>query len=106
MKRLLLSLLSLASLPVAALGGTLEVGESRTVEGKIAAVDVAHRSVVLEVPTPKGDWTVGVTLEDGVAPQSGGRSLAVDDLSPGAQARLRYVRRDGRLVGLALTVLP
>ena len=105
MKRLLFSLLLSAALPLAALGGTLEVGESRTVEGKIAAVDVAHRSVVLEVPTPKGDWTVGVVLDDGVEPRAGGRSVTLGDLTPGAKARLRYVRRDGRLVGLELTVL-
>ena len=81
---------------------TLEVDQTRTAEGAVSAVDLAHRAVVIEVPTPKGDLTVGVTLEDKVVPRTGDTPVALDDVRIGEKARLKYMRRDGRLVGLDL----
>lgn len=83
---------------------TLAAGEVRTAEGPVAAVDVAHRAVVIEVPTPKGDLTVGVTLEDGVVPRASAAEVPLDQVRVGEKARLKYVRRDGRLVGLELEI--
>ncbi|GAB6064793.1 hypothetical protein [Deferrisoma palaeochoriense] len=88
----------------AAWAATIQPGEIRVVEGRIAAVDVAYRSVVLEVPTPKGDLTVGVTLDEGVTPRLDGQPLSLESLQPGETARLKYTRRDDRLVGLDLVV--
>ncbi|RMG92362.1 MAG: hypothetical protein D6708_06700 [Candidatus Dadabacteria bacterium] len=99
-----LSALLGSALAAAAWAATIQPGEVRVVEGRIAAVDVAYRSVVLEVPTPKGDLTVGVTLDEGVEPRTDGQPLALGNLQPGDTARLKYTRRDDRLVGLDLAV--
>lgn len=81
---------------------TLPAGEARVAEGSVSAVDVAHRAVVIEVPTPKGDLTVGVTLEDEVVPRAGGATVPLENIRIGEKARLKYRRTDGRLVGLEL----
>jgi len=91
-------------LPLLAWGATIAPGEIRVVEGRISAVDVAYRAVVVEVPTPKGDLTVGVTLADTVTPRVDGRRLSLSDLSVGETARLKYTRKDDRLIGLDLVV--
>lgn len=83
---------------------TIAVGEERVVEGTITAVDVAYRTVVIDVDTAKGPLTVGVTLDAGVTPRSNGDRVALGALSVGQTAVLRYTRRDGRLVGLDLNV--
>ncbi|MHB8762827.1 MAG: hypothetical protein ACYDA8_00565 [Deferrisomatales bacterium] len=81
---------------------TIAPGEVRAVEGTVTAVDLAHRSVVLDVATAKGPLTVGATL----APDAGLRSskgpVDLGAVSVGDRARLRYTREDGRLVGLEL----
>ncbi len=87
-----------------ATAATIQPGEVRVVEGRISAIDVAYRAVVVEVPTPKGDLTVGVTLEESVRPRVDGRTVALSELSVGERARLKYTRRDGRLIGLDLVV--
>ncbi len=87
-----------------AMAATIQPGEVRVVEGRISAVDVAYRAVVVEVPTPKGELTVGVTLDEAVRPRVDGRFVALSDLSVGERARLTYTRRDDRLVGLELVV--
>lgn len=84
--------------------GTIESGQTRTVMGTIAAVDVAYRSVVLEVPRPKGDLTVGVTLAPGVEAQVKNAPLPLSQVAVGEQAELRYTRKDGQLIGLRLVV--
>ena len=91
-------------LATAAWAATIRPGEIRIVEGRVSAVDVAYRTVVLEVPTPKGDLTVGVTLDDAVRPRIDGREVRLSDLEVGSSARLKYTRRDDRLVGLDLVV--
>ncbi len=88
----------------AATAATIQPGEVRVVEGRISAIDVAYRTVVVEVPTPKGDLTVGVTLDETVRPRVDGRTVALSELSVGERARLKYTRRDDRLVGLDLVV--
>ncbi len=91
-------------LPLLAWGATIAPGEIRVVEGRISAVDVAYRAVVVEVPTPKGELTVGVTLADTVTPRADGQPIPLSELSVGETARLKYTREDGRLVGLDLVV--
>lgn len=86
------------------LGGTIAPGQSRVVEGKVAAVDVAHRSVLVEVPRPEGALTVGVTLDAGVEPQARGKPLPLSQIAIGDGAVLRYTRQDGRLIGLGLEI--
>lgn len=83
---------------------TIGAGQTRTVTGAIAAVDVAHRTVVLEVRAPRGDLTVGVTLAPGVEPQMRGAPLPLSQVQIGEQTELRYTREDGRLIGLRLDV--
>jgi len=85
---------------------TVQPGQTRVVTGVITAIDVAHRSVVLEVPAPKGDMTIGVTLATGVEPQTNGAPLPLSQVAVGASAELRYTREDGRLIGLRLDVRP
>ena len=87
-----------------ATAATIQPGEVRVVEGRISAIDVAYRAVVVEVPTPKGDLTVGVTLDETVSPRVNGQTVALSALSVGERARLKYTRRDDRLVGLELMV--
>ncbi|MBE0617711.1 MAG: hypothetical protein IH608_07280 [Proteobacteria bacterium] len=90
--------------PIGTRGETIAPGQVRTVEGEVAAVDVAHRVVVVEAPSPKGDLTVGVTLEAGVEATLGGKPVTLSDVAIGDRAVLRYTRRDGVLLGQALTL--
>lgn len=84
--------------------GTIAPGETRTVEGKVVAVDVAHRAVVVDVPSARGALTVGVTLQEGVQPLRNGKSMSLSDLTVGESAHLTYTRREGKLLGLELRV--
>jgi len=93
-----------AVLAAPAWAATIRPGEVRVVEGRVSAVDVSYRTVVLEVPTPKGDLTVGVTLDEAVRPRIDGREIRLSDVEVGSTARLKYTRRDDRLVGLDLVV--
>jgi hypothetical protein len=77
-------------------------GQIRTVEGTVSAVDVAHRSVVLHVPSPKGELTVGVTLGDATVPTVKRVEISLAEVRVGDKATLKYTRQDGRLVGLVL----
>lgn len=99
-------LVCLALLPAATQGETLAAGQVRIVEGTVSAVDVTHRSVVLEVNTTAGDLTVGVTLDDAAVPRMGAREVPLEDVAIGDAAKLTYTRRDGRLVGLELHLKP
>jgi hypothetical protein len=99
-----LALVALSLCVPGAWAETIAPGQVRVVEGTVAAVDVAHRAVVVAVPTPKGELTVGVTLAAGVEPTRSGKPIALADVAVGEKAVLRYSREDGRLVGLALAV--
>ncbi len=103
-KILCIAAIAALGLPLLAWGATIAPGEVRVVVGKISAVDVAYRAVVVEVPTPKGDLTVGVTLADTVTPRVDGQPIALSDISVGQTARLKYTREDDRLIGLDLVV--
>lgn len=102
MKRLVGAIVCVFLCAFACWAATLESGQDRTAEGVVSAVDIAHRAIVIEVPTPKGDLTVGVTLEEGVTPRGRGGPVALGDVQIGEKARLKYARRNGRLVGLDL----
>ena len=96
--------LGLGVLPLSATAGTIGEGQVRVVEGKISAVDPKARAVVVEVPSKKGDMTVGVTLEQAVTPKSDGKPVNLEDVAAGNRARLKYTRKGDQLVGLELTV--
>ncbi|WP_025321850.1 hypothetical protein [Deferrisoma camini] len=104
LRRGLWLLLLAAVLTTPSWAATIRPGEVRVVEGRVSAVDVSYRTVVLEVPTPKGDLTVGVTLDEAVRPRIDGREIRLSEVEIGTTARLKYTRRDDRLVGLDLVV--
>lgn len=97
-------LLGFSTLPAPSSAGTIAPGQVRVVEGKITAVDVAYRAVVMDVATAKGPMTVGVTLDESVTPTSDGTSVLLRDIAVGERAVLKYTRQDGRLVGLELRI--
>lgn len=90
--------------PLAAWGSTIAPGQVRVVQGKVAAVDVPHRAVVVDVAVPAGTLTVGVTLAPSVEPMGPKGALPLSDIQVGQPAVLRYTRENDRLVGLDLTV--
>ncbi len=104
LRRVLWAVLVGVVLAAPAWAATIRPGEIRVVEGRISAVDVPYRTVVIEVPTPKGDLTVGVTLDEAVRPRVDGREIRLSDVEVGTTARLKYTRKDDRLVGLDLVV--
>lgn len=107
MKRALVALfLAIVALPAWVSAGTIEVGEVRTVQGKVIAVDVVNRTVVLEVKTDKGPLVASAEFDEAVSPKAGAKSLTWDAVPVGGKAKLRYTRRDGRLVGLDLQTKP
>ena len=73
-------------------------------EGKVVAVDVAYRTVVVDVTTAKGELTVGVTLASSVAPRVDGQTIPLRDVAVGERAVLKYTRENGSLVGLEMRV--
>jgi hypothetical protein len=97
-------LAGLAALPVSAGADTIAPGEMRVVEGKVMAVDVAYRTVVVDVPTAKGELTVGVTLASSVEPRVDGQTIPLSDVAVGERAMLKYTRENGSLVGLEMRV--
>ena len=84
---------------------TIAPGEVRTAQGSLAGVDVANRSVVIEVPGSKA-FVVGVTLKEGVTPTSDGKPVSLSDLPVGKNALLKYTREGDRLVGMELKIKP
>jgi hypothetical protein len=92
------------ALPCSALSGTIAPGEVRTVEGTLKAVDLVYRTVVVDVPSAKGDLRIGVTLGRSVQPRVDGQTMSLDDLTVGQRTVLRYTRENGKLVGLDLRV--
>ncbi len=98
------SLMIAFALPLLASAETIAEGQTRTVQGKLTAIDVVHRSVLLEVSTPKEALTVGVTLKDSVEPTLNGKPAALPDLQAGEKATLTYTRTGDQLIGLNLKV--
>ncbi|MDW7710985.1 MAG: hypothetical protein SCH98_10950 [Deferrisomatales bacterium] len=96
--------LALILAPVAVWAQTIAPGETRVVHGKIAAVDVAQRAVVVNAPLAAGDLIVGVTLGEGVEPQLAGKAVSLGEVAVGDRAVLQYTREDGKLVGQSLTL--
>jgi hypothetical protein len=95
--------LLVAATPFLSRAGTIAPGQNRTVAGKIAAVDLVHRTLVLEVPRPGGGSNVvGVTLGPGVEPTRQGQAVPLSQVGIGDGAALRYTREAGRLIGLRL----
>lgn len=109
-KRILLPILSFIALstliffmPIPGNSGTIAPGQTRTVEGPVSAVDVEGRGLVLAVPTPKGKWTVGVTVTDSTKFRNG---MSLRDLKVGDTIRLEYTREGNRLIGVSVSKEP
>ena len=96
---LLVLLAGLAVPPLPAVAGTIAPGETRVAEGTITAVDVAYRTIVIDVPSGEGPLTVGVTLAPSVKPKADGQTISLSDVVVGERAVLTYTREDGKLVG-------
>ena len=88
------------SLPILGCSETIALGQTRTVQGPVSAVDVEGRGLVLEVPTPKGKWTVGVTITNSTKFHD---SLTLRDLKVGESIRLEYTRQNDRLIGVSIS---
>lgn len=95
-------MLALAGMVSVAGASTIQSGEVRTVTGKVSAVDVGARALVMKAPTAKGKLTVGVTLKEDAPITKDKRKVALDDLKMDETVTLRYTRENGRLIGLAV----
>jgi len=93
----------LFSVPIPGNSGTIAPGQTRTVQGPVSAVDVEGRGLVLAVPTPKGKWTVGVTVTDSTKFPNG---TSLRDLKVGETIRLEYTREGDRLIGVSVSKEP
>ena len=80
---------------------TIQPGAVRWVTGKVTAVDMVHRTVVIEVPRGSKMLTVGVTMEDSATLVGIKRFV---DLKEGMRVSLKYTRTDDRLIGKELWV--
>jgi len=106
-KRILMSILGfttlivfILSIPILGSSGTIAPGQTRTVQGPVSAVDVEGLGLVLEVPTPKGKWTVGVMITDSTKFHDG---LTLRDLRACETLRLEYTREGDRLIGVSIS---
>ena len=92
---LLVFVLALGGIVSVAGASTIQSGEVRTVTGKVSAVDVGARALVMKAPTAKGMLTVGVTMKEGAPVTKDARKVALDDLKYALAVRRATAERYG-----------
>jgi hypothetical protein len=78
----------------------IKPGEVRIATGKVSAIDPASRALVMESPTSKGMMSGGVTRKEGASIMKKSRAISLGDLKAGETVTLRYLRENGRLIGM------
>lgn len=90
------------SFPVSGTAATISPGQTRTVAGPVSAVDLQGRGLVLEIPTVKGNLTIGVTVTEAT---KFARGMSLENLEIGQKIRLTYTRTKDtdRLVAVSIS---
>lgn len=90
------------SSPAPGTAATIAPGQTRTIVGPVSAVDLQGRGLVLEIPTRKGNLTVGVTVTEST---KFARGMSLENLKVGEKIRLTYTLTadTDRLVALSVS---
>jgi Cu/Ag efflux protein CusF len=85
-------------------GMTLAKGEVRDVAGKVIAVELGSKTIVMEAPAGKSIMTVGAEVPDKASITAGRVAKKLSDIKVGDKIRMKYVREEDKLVVQSIAI--
>ena len=85
-------------------GAALAKGEVRDVVGKVVAVELGSKTIVMETPAGKSVMTVGAEVPDKATITAGKATKSLSDIKVGDKIRMKYVREEDRLVVQSIAI--
>jgi len=85
-------------------GGALAKGEVRDMVGKVVAVELGSKTIVMDTTVGKSVMTVGAEVPDKASITAGNVAKKLSDIKVGDKIRMRYVREEDKLVVQSITI--
>lgn len=87
-----------------AVGGALAKGEVRDMVGKVVAVELGSKTIVMDTTVGKSVVTVGAEVPDKASITAGNVAKKLSDIKVGDKIRMRYVREEDKLVVQSIAI--
>ncbi len=85
-------------------GGALAKGEVRDMVGKVVAVELGSKTIVMDTTVGKSVMTVGAEVPDKASITAGNVAKKLSDIKVGDKIRMRYVREEDKLVVQSIAI--
>jgi hypothetical protein len=85
-------------------GVTHAKGAVRDIVGKVIALELGSKTIVMEAPSGKTVLTVGAEVPDTASITAGKVSKKLSDIKVGDKIRMKYIREEGRLVVQSIAI--
>ena len=79
-------------------------GAVRDVVGKVIAVELGSKTIVMEAPVGKSIMTVGAEVPDKASITAGKVTKKLSDIKVGDKIRMKYVREEDKLVVQSIAI--
>ncbi len=85
-------------------GGAFAKGEIRDMVGKVVAVELGSKTIVMDATVGKSVMTVGAEVPDKASIMAGNVAKKLSDIKVGDKIRMRYVREEDKLVVQSIAI--
>jgi Cu/Ag efflux protein CusF len=85
-------------------GGALAKGEVRDMVGKVVAVDLGSKTIVMDTTVGKSVMTVGAEVPDKASIKAGKVAKSLSDIKVGDKVRMKWVREESKLVVQSIAI--
>ena len=85
-------------------GGAFAKGEIRDMVGKVVAVELGSKTIVMDATVGKSVMTVGAEVPDKASITAGNVAKKLSDIKVGDKIRMRYVREEDKLVVQSIAI--
>lgn len=85
-------------------GAALAKGEVKDVVGKVVAVELGSKTIVMDTTVGRSVMTVGAEVPDKASITAGNVAKKLSDIKVGDKIRMKYVREEDKLVVQSIAI--